>query len=106
MADGAGSAARRSSVFRFMVLASARVAGFSRGDSGNRKLAMAGGDPIGAGICGGASLCVGLRLDGTRNSSPDRSAAAPGRGRILPLRAESDVRGLRGWMDWVVDCLR
>ena len=54
---------------------------------------------VGAGIRSGAPLCLGFRLDRTRNACALRSAAATGGGRLLSPRAEPDVCGVCGGMD-------
>jgi hypothetical protein len=58
-----------------MVLASARL---SRRNSGDVAVAMAGGDSLGAGVCGCATLHLGLRLDGTRNTAPPQHLVVVG----------------------------
>ena len=94
------------SVLRLVVLAAAPVARFPSGNGGRSTLAMAGGGSVGAGIRGSPALRLGLRMDGTRYACADRSAAAIGRGRFLPLCSQPHVPGLRGGMDWAVGRFR
>src|ERR1035437_6910441 len=78
MANGASLAGCRRGVLRLVVLAAAAVARFPRGNGGHSALAMAGCASVGAGICCRPALHLGLRLDGTRHTGPDGSAAAIG----------------------------
>ena len=60
MADDVGGAGRGRCVLRFMVLASAGLARLPGGNSRDSELAMACGDPIGAGIRGGSCAVCGI----------------------------------------------
>ena len=83
--------------------------GLARLPSGNERqvvLAMAGGHSVGARIRGGPALHLGFRMDGTRYPRAHGSAAAIGRGGVLPLREKPDVRGLRSWVDRALGGLR
>lgn len=91
-------------VLQLVVLAVARVAGLSRGGGGSGSVAI---DLRGArrtGFRRGTALRVGLRLDRTWHTGPDCASQEPGHSRVLPLRAESDVRGFcGGWTGlWMV----
>ena len=102
MADSDGFDAGGSGILRVVVLAAAEVAGVYRGGVARSGMAMGGGSAFRAGICSGAAVRLGLRLDGARDSCPDCAAeAARGRG-ILPVCAESNVPGVRDGVDWVV----
>src|SRR2546423_5893244 len=102
MADGDRFTRGGRGVFLFVVLAVAAVVGVPGAGGGGGALAMAGGNSVGGGIRGGAALRLGLRVDGTRHSGAGRSAAAAGSSGVLPLRAESYVRGLRCRLDRAV----
>src|SRR5712692_1780382 len=106
MADRSGGAGSGRGILRPVVLAPAGVARVARRNGGSGALAMAGGNSVGAGIRGGATLHLGLRVDGTRNPCARGSAAAIGGGGLLPLRAESDVCGLCRWVDRAVGGFR
>ena len=80
--------------------------GFRVDTGGHSTLAIAGGASVGAGICGGPALRLGLRVDGTRHTCSGRSAAAIGGGGFLPLCAEPHVPGIRSGVDRVVGCVR
>src|SRR5437870_12074919 len=82
-----------------MVLAPAGVARLPRRNGGDGAVAMAGGDSVGAGVRGCFRLHLGFWGDGTRNPCAFRSTSAISSGGLLPLRAQPDVRGLRGWLD-------
>ena len=85
--DGGGVAAGGRGIFFVVVLAVAGLAGVSCGNDGRGALAVDRGGAVGAGICRGIAVRVGLRAHGTRNAGADRSAEAAGGGGILPLRA-------------------
>src|SRR5438132_14363022 len=106
MANGGSLAGSRSSFPLLVVLAAAGVARFPRGNGGRGTLAMAGCASVGVGIRGCPALRLGLRVDGTRHTCPDRSAATIGRGGFLPPHAEPHVRGLRSRVDWAVGDFR
>jgi len=69
-------------------------------------LALAGGGSVRAGIRGRAAVRLGFRVDGSRHACAGCPAEAAGRGGLLPPRAESHVRGLRGGMGRTVSRLR
>src|SRR5208337_5322118 len=102
MADDGGVAGSGRGVLRLMVLAASRVAGFPRGNRGRSALAMAGGGPVGAGICRRPALHLGFRMDGTRHARAGCSAAALSGGGILSRREKSHVRRLRSRVDWAL----
>ena len=106
MANGSRLADSRRGVFLFVVLAAAAVARLPCGNGGRSTLAMVGGTPVGARIRCRPALRVGLRVDGTRYTRTGRAAPAIGCGRLLPLRAEPDVRGPRNGLDRPLDCIR
>src|ERR1035437_6406729 len=106
MGNGASLAGGGRSILLLVVLAAAAVAGFSGGNGGGGAVAMAGGAAVGTGIRGGPALRLGFWVDGTGHAGSHRSAAAVGRGGVLPLCAESDVPGLRSGMDRAVDWVR
>src|SRR5271157_2397571 len=93
MADDGGVAGSGRGVLRPMVLPAARMARFPRGNRRRGALAMAGGGPVGAGICRGPALCLGFRMDGTRHTRAHCSAAAVGGGGVLSLCEKSHVPG-------------
>ena len=69
-------------------------------------MALDCGRAFGSWFRGGSTLRLGLRADGTRNASANRSAEEPGGGWILSIRAESHVPGILSGMGWAVVGLR
>jgi len=106
MVERSRSAGRGWGLLRLVVLAAPGMARLPRGNGVSSALAMAGGDTVSDGIRGGSTLHLGLWLDRTRNSCAFRSASEISGSRFLPLRAQSDVRGFRCWLDRAVDRLR
>jgi hypothetical protein len=60
---------------------------------------------VSIGIRGCSALRLGFWLDRARNSGPDCAATAPSGCWLLPLRAQSHVRGVRNGLDRAMDYL-
>src|SRR5205085_10380759 len=100
--NGGGIAAGGRSVFCVVVLVVAGLAGVSCGHDGRGAMAVDRGGAVGVGICSGAAVRVGFRANRTRDARTSRSAEAAGRGRFLPLRAQSYVRGVPDGLGGIV----
>lgn len=85
--DGGGVVAGGRGILCVVVLVVAGVAGVSCEHDRRSSLAVDRGGAVGAGICGGIAVRVGLRAHGTRDAGADCSAEAAGRSGFLPLRA-------------------
>src|SRR6516225_8042027 len=93
--------AGRSGVLLVVVLAVTGLARVSRRYRRNSTLALVRCYSVGAWICHGPAMCLGLRMDRSWNPGTSCTAAAPGGDRLLPARAQPDVCRLRGRMDWL-----